>query len=122
MLPLSRNLTRSPYTLAILMTGVVSSWIVICCGALEDPAIVLLSSLLSDFAPLVDFCVSLIVISIPFSYLIYLVKQTLANDDGGIITRLHPKCNLNCIAPRLPDLLALSLALKEHSPPVPLFS
>jgi hypothetical protein len=121
-LRITQSLRMHAKVLAIIVTGLASSLMVTGYLARDHPTIVVLSSLLSEFAPLIGLCVLLVIVSLLISYLVCTVEQMLADEDDGIVREPHFKSKWYRITYFPSELLTYSLGLKEHSPPVFLFS
>jgi hypothetical protein len=104
------------------MTGCAFSLIAAGYLAQEHPTVVVLSSLLSGFAPLIGLCVLLVIVSLLISFLICTVERALADEDDGLASEPHLKSKWHRVAYFPSDLLAHRLSLNEHSPPAILFS
>jgi hypothetical protein len=117
-----RNKRMHAKALVVIMAGLASSWIVTGYLAQQHPAVTVLTSLLSGFAPLIGVCVLLIILALLFSYLICTVERTLADEDDGMSPEPHLKSKWRRVTCCLTRLLARCLSLKEHSPPAFLLS
>ena len=108
--------------LIVMMIGFAFSCIGMYYLPREHPAVAVVSSLLSGFAPLIGLFVLLIILALLFSYLICAAERMLANEDDGVLPEPHLKSKWHDVTRCLPDLFAHRLSLKEHSPPALRFS
>jgi hypothetical protein len=102
------------FTLAVLAsTLIVGGYF-----AHAHPAVAVLSSLLSGFAPLIGWCVLLLLVnSLLISFLVATVEKTFTDDDDRIVAVSHLKSRWRHVRYSLTCLPAHSLSLNEHSPP-----
>ena len=110
----------SAKALAILVTGL-ASLVVTGYLAQGHPTSVVLTLLLSGFAPLIGLFVLLIILALLFSYLICAVERVLADEDDGIVPEPHLKSKWDRVMYFPSEPQTDCVGLQEHSPPAFLF-
>jgi hypothetical protein len=107
-----------PNAFLFTLAGFASSLIVAGYFAHAHPAVAVLSSLWSGFAPLIGWCVLLLLVSsLLISFLVATVDRTFTDEDDRIVAVSHLKSRWRHVTYSLTCLPAHSLSLNEHSPP-----
>ncbi len=104
--------------LIVTVAGFAVSCIVAGFLAQELPAVIVLSSLMNGLAPIFGLGVLIVVDALVISFFICAAEKIFADEDDDVLPEPHRKSKWRRVVPCLPDPLAHSLSLKEHSPPV----